>query len=130
VSGNVSLYNDTDGRSIPPTPVVGCVGLVPDVHAIPQRWRTGDEIGVLRAASNTVLLAAEARLIRTVWKAAPGLSLVHDVGIRGPSVAIAEMAAWSGLEADTADPGENVRFVVASAPGELPDWAEPIGSVR
>ena len=28
VSGNVSLYNDTDGRSIPPTPVVGCVGLV------------------------------------------------------------------------------------------------------
>ena len=26
VSGNVSLYNDTDGRSIPPTPVVGCVG--------------------------------------------------------------------------------------------------------
>ena len=29
VSGNVSLYNDTDGRSIHPTPVVGCVGLVP-----------------------------------------------------------------------------------------------------
>src|ERR671935_2463700 len=28
VSGNVSLYNDTDGRSIPPTPVVGWVGLV------------------------------------------------------------------------------------------------------
>ncbi len=37
VSGNVSLYNDTDGRSIPPTPVVGCVGLVPDV----RRSRTG-----------------------------------------------------------------------------------------
>ena len=29
VSGNVSLYNETDGRAIPPTPVVGCVGLVP-----------------------------------------------------------------------------------------------------
>ena len=28
VSGNVSLYNETDGRAIPPTPVVGCVGLV------------------------------------------------------------------------------------------------------
>ena len=28
VSGNVSLYNETDGRPIPPTPVVGCVGLV------------------------------------------------------------------------------------------------------
>ncbi len=28
VSGNVSLYNETAGRAIPPTPVVGCVGLV------------------------------------------------------------------------------------------------------
>ena len=35
VSGNVSLYNDTDGRSIHPTPVVGCVGLVPDVRGVP-----------------------------------------------------------------------------------------------
>jgi phosphoribosylformylglycinamidine synthase len=34
VSGNVSLYNETGGRAIPPTPVVGCVGLVPDVRAI------------------------------------------------------------------------------------------------
>ena len=28
VSGNVSLYNETGGHPIPPTPVVGCVGLV------------------------------------------------------------------------------------------------------
>jgi phosphoribosylformylglycinamidine synthase len=34
VSGNVSLYNETGGRAIPPTPVVGCVGLVPDVRAV------------------------------------------------------------------------------------------------
>ena len=38
VSGNVSLYNDADGVSIPPTPVVGCVGLVPDVRRVPARW--------------------------------------------------------------------------------------------
>jgi phosphoribosylformylglycinamidine synthase len=31
VSGNVSLYNDTDGESINPTPTVAIVGLVPDV---------------------------------------------------------------------------------------------------
>jgi phosphoribosylformylglycinamidine synthase II len=30
VSGNVSLYNDTDGKSIFPTPAVAVVGLVPD----------------------------------------------------------------------------------------------------
>ena len=41
VSGNVSLYNDTDGRSIHPTPVVGCVGLVPDVRRVPGGWQRG-----------------------------------------------------------------------------------------
>ena len=35
VSGNVSLYNETGGRPIPPTPVVGCVGLVADVGGHP-----------------------------------------------------------------------------------------------
>ena len=41
VSGNVSLYNDTDGRSIPPTPVVGCVGLVADVRLVPGALAAG-----------------------------------------------------------------------------------------
>ncbi len=31
VSGNVSLYNETEGRSIPPTPVIGVVGKLSDV---------------------------------------------------------------------------------------------------
>ncbi|MEZ5954496.1 MAG: phosphoribosylformylglycinamidine synthase subunit PurL [Hyphomonas sp.] len=31
VSGNVSLYNETDGVAIPPTPVVGGVGLIEDL---------------------------------------------------------------------------------------------------
>ena len=35
VSGNVSLYNETDGRAIDPTPVVGCVGLLEDVRQVP-----------------------------------------------------------------------------------------------
>jgi phosphoribosylformylglycinamidine synthase II len=129
VSGNVSLYNDTDGRSIPPTPVVGCVGLVPDVHAIPQKWRSGDAVAVLRAPSNTVLLAEEARLIRTIWESAAGLSLVHDVGVRGPEAAIAEMAAWSGLPADVDEAGDDVRFVLACRPDDVPAWAEQIGTV-
>ena len=32
VSGNVSLYNETRGTSIFPTPVVGMVGLIDDVN--------------------------------------------------------------------------------------------------
>ena len=44
VSGNVSLYNETDGRAIPPTPTVGMVGLLEDVEkhvrvAVPQVGR-------------------------------------------------------------------------------------------
>ncbi|WP_421706670.1 phosphoribosylformylglycinamidine synthase subunit PurL [Algihabitans sp.] len=35
VSGNVSLYNETDGQAILPTPVIGGIGLVPDVTQIP-----------------------------------------------------------------------------------------------
>ncbi len=31
VSGNVSLYNETNGQAIPPTPAVGGVGLIPDL---------------------------------------------------------------------------------------------------
>ena len=31
VSGNVSLYNETNGKGIPPTPVIGAVGLVDDI---------------------------------------------------------------------------------------------------
>ena len=38
VSGNVSLYNETNGVAIPPTPAIGGVGLIPDVaaHARPR----------------------------------------------------------------------------------------------
>ncbi len=32
VSGNVSLYNETNGVAIPPTPAVGGVGLIPDLN--------------------------------------------------------------------------------------------------
>ena len=44
VSGNVSLYNETNGRAIHPTPVVGAVGLVEDVRRVPKAWREGDVV--------------------------------------------------------------------------------------
>src|SRR5206468_87162 len=102
VSGNVSLYNDTDGRSIPPTPVVGCVGLVPDVRFIPDRWQRGDVVLLAQAPEDS--LAAEAALIRFLWKAAPLLTLCHDVGYSGLEHAVAEASEWSGREADVDAP--------------------------
>ncbi|HET7573344.1 MAG TPA: phosphoribosylformylglycinamidine synthase subunit PurL [Gaiellaceae bacterium] len=105
VSGNVSLYNDTDGVSIPPTPVVGCVGLVHDVRAVPGAWERGD--AVLLATSPEGSFAGETALIRFLWKAAPHLTLCHDVGASGIRGALAEAAAWSGgLEAAVEIPPE------------------------
>ncbi len=42
VSGNVSLYNETDGQAILPTPTIGAVGLITDpAHAITDTARDG-----------------------------------------------------------------------------------------
>jgi phosphoribosylformylglycinamidine synthase len=122
VSGNVSLYNDADGASIPPTPVVGCVGLVPDVRKVPGRWQSGD--AVLLATSPDGSLAAEAALIRFLWKAAPHLSLAHDVGTGGIEAALAEAAAWSGdLDADVELPDDydsrRGAAILACRPGRI-----------
>jgi len=38
VSGNVSLYNETDGVGIPPTPVVGGIGLLPQLEGNGRDW--------------------------------------------------------------------------------------------
>jgi phosphoribosylformylglycinamidine synthase subunit PurL len=127
VSGNVSLYNDTDGRSIPPTPVVGCVGLIPDVRRVPRGWRRGDKISVVRGPVE-LDLEREAALIRLVWMTAPELSLVHDVSDGGLETALAEMAAWSNLEAglDVPEP-DTVRFILAGA--TVPDFAVEVDQV-
>jgi phosphoribosylformylglycinamidine synthase len=119
VSGNVSLYNETDGRPIPPTPVVGCVGLVPDVALVPSGWQAGDV--VLLAVAPEESLKAEAALIRFLWKAAPWLSLAHDVSDGGLELALAEAAAWSGLEADVQLPAEPVTgaAILACPPEHL-----------
>src|SRR6266850_4150149 len=47
--GNVSLYNETDGRAVLPTPVLGVVGLVDDAEAVVKRaFRTdGDSVMLL-----------------------------------------------------------------------------------
>jgi len=49
VSGNVSFYNETEGRGVLPTPVIGMVGLIDDVRkVIPPGFKTsGDVIALL-----------------------------------------------------------------------------------
>jgi phosphoribosylformylglycinamidine synthase subunit PurL len=57
ISGNVSFYNETEGRGIHPTPVIGMVGLVEDVrrvvtqgfkregHLVALFGETGEDLG-------------------------------------------------------------------------------------
>ena len=119
VSGNVSLYNETDGRAIWPTPVVGCVGLVANVSLIPGSWREGDAVYAVGAPELSLDgseyqalflggpagrppqpdLVAEARLIRFLWRAAPVLTCAHDAAEGGLAVALAEAAIVSGIGA-------------------------------
>jgi phosphoribosylformylglycinamidine synthase II len=120
VSGNVSLYNDTDGRSIPPTPVVGCVGLVPDVRFVPGAWRSGDVV-LVATAPGELDLAAEAALVRFVWKAAPVLTLAHDVSDGGLVEALREAEQYSGLGADLElpEPAAGGQIVLVCAPEDV-----------
>jgi phosphoribosylformylglycinamidine synthase len=51
--GNVSLYNETEGRAIYPTPVLGVVGLLPDASRTVTR--------VFRSAGDAVVVLGENR---------------------------------------------------------------------
>ena len=93
VSGNVSLYNETDGRAIPPTPVLGCVGIVEDVRETPSAWESGDALFVAEAGDS---IEEEADLIGFVWQVAPIVSLAHHIGEGGLERAMAEAGALSG----------------------------------
>jgi len=121
VSGNVSLYNETGGSPIPPTPIVGCVGLVRDVTRIPDRWRRGDRVLLLRGFGHG--------FVDFVWRHAHLFSLAHDVSDGGVALALREAADWSGLEAD-AEVVEAEGVIVATT-AEVP-WDDVIelGEVR
>jgi phosphoribosylformylglycinamidine synthase subunit PurL len=113
VSGNVSLYNETGGNPIPPTPVIGCVGLVRDVTRIPSRWRTGDTIALLRGSGHG--------FVHFVWRHAHLFTLAHDVSDGGVALALREAEAWSGRRAEY-DVIEAAGVVVAVAPGTEIPW--------
>ena len=121
VSGNVSLYNETNGAAIPPTPAIGGVGLIPDIAhmadiALKNEGETllllGQERGHLgqslymdvvlgkrEGAPPPVDLAAERTtgdLVRALIRNG-SLSAVHDVSDGGLLIAVAEMALAGGI---------------------------------
>jgi phosphoribosylformylglycinamidine synthase len=128
VSGNVSFYNETDGRAILPTPTIGGLGLIDDLgrsaglafrHAGRPLILVGESFGWLgsslylreicgreEGAPPPVDLATERRngdLVRALI-AAGEIEACHDLADGGLLVALAEMVLASGIGADLAPP--------------------------
>ncbi|TCJ16926.1 phosphoribosylformylglycinamidine synthase subunit PurL [Rubrobacter taiwanensis] len=122
VSGNVSLYNETSGGAVYPTPVVGMVGVLEDVscHATPGFGREGDVVAVVGASGRASLAGSEYLEIvhgrvagrppepdlalekecadRVRRLIAEGLvDTAHDISSGGLAVALAEMAIAGGV---------------------------------
>ena len=132
VSGNVSLYNETDGKAIQPCPVIGMVGVIENVDdAVGNCFVAADQdifvIGQSDKADDGWLgasiyqqhhgddgiyapppldLVAEQKTGSFVRQQilGGGISAAHDIADGGLAVAIAEMAMRSGFGAEIAVP--------------------------
>ncbi len=123
VSGNVSFYNETNGRGIFPTPAIGAVGLIADIaktmtpgfkgegEAIILIGETAGHLGcslylrqiegIEDGAPPAVDLAAERRngdFVRSLIEKG-AISACHDVSDGGLLVSVAEMSLDSGIGA-------------------------------
>ncbi len=129
VGGNVSFYNETDGRGINPTPVVGVIGLADPMPLRPPRldrasagmelWLFGvtDPTDFAASSYATYILdehrgrpgtadpTAGAAAVAAAQRVAHGAAVVHDISSGGLGVALAEICIASGVGAsiDVAD---------------------------
>jgi phosphoribosylformylglycinamidine synthase len=125
IGGNVSLYNETDGIDILPTPVVGVLGLADPMPRRPPRldraesgmdlWLFGAEWAINLAGSAFELVtfahvggrpsAPDPTAGRAALHAAQALAqegiapVLHDVSAGGLAMAVAEVAIVSGVGA-------------------------------
>jgi phosphoribosylformylglycinamidine synthase subunit PurL len=131
ISGNVSLYNETNGEAIYPTPVIGMVGLVEDIrHITTQAFQqAGDLIYVIGEAKQEfggselqkllegrifgkapeIDLATEAKRQRELLTAiqAGVVASAHDIAEGGFAVALAEcVISTNGLGAKVTVDGD------------------------
>jgi phosphoribosylformylglycinamidine synthase II len=132
VGGNVSLYNESGGGPIYPTPVVGMVGAVPDTAAAPGMafLEEGDVVGLVAHAGLAPSLAgselaklrgeelpmglppidvgAVAETLSAVREMArsAGVNCVHDVAEGGLGVALAECCVAGGIGAAVGLPAD------------------------
>jgi phosphoribosylformylglycinamidine synthase len=145
--GNVSLYNETNGEAIYPTPILGVVGVMDDAsRAVARAFRDHGEDIVLLGESfaelggseylNTVHkivrgepplldLERERKLIELLVRASSAglLRSAHDPSDGGLAVALAECAF------DTNGIGLQVDVPAPASAGEFLDPASPLGVI-
>jgi len=99
--GNVSFYNETLGEGIYPTPVLGIVGILEDVHKAiaPDYKETGRTIVLLRASEPGDATDAETEfgsseyakeILGAVWGFPPALELDREVALQKALIALAQ----------------------------------------
>jgi phosphoribosylformylglycinamidine synthase len=149
VSGNVSLYNETEGRAILPTPTIGGVGLLADLGDLIAGPAQAGDVAVLVGATRGHLgqsallaemfgredgdappvdLAAERRNGAFILARRTLIRAATDLSDGGLALAAFEMAADAGLGV-TLDSGatgflfgeDQARYLVACAPDALGD---------
>ncbi len=118
VSGNVSFYNETEGRGILPTPVIGMVGLVEDVRRVVQPGfkREGDLIALLGETSDDISISEYAAVIEgksteemIATGSVPRIDLEKELRVQNVCLRAAEAGLLSSAH-DCADGGLGVAL--------------------
>jgi len=99
VSGNVSFYNETEGRGILPTPVIGMIGLVEDVRLVVQPGfkQPRDLVALLGETADDLSISEYAAVIDGVATAemitggtVPRIDLQIETAVQNACLAAAE----------------------------------------
>ncbi|MGP0096521.1 MAG: phosphoribosylformylglycinamidine synthase subunit PurL [Terriglobales bacterium] len=122
--GNVSFYNETLGEGIYPTPVIGVVGLLEDVHKTTKMHfaRPGRTVVLLRANEAGDAVDAELEfgsseyakeVLGAVWGYPPELDLEREATLQRALVAIIQAGLVESAH-DCSDGGLAVALVEAA----------------
>ena len=125
--GNVSFYNETLGEGIYPTPVIGVVGVLADVHKTAKMHfaRAGRKIILLHANEAGDAVDAELEfgsseyakeILGAVWGYPPELDLEKEATLQRALVAIIQAGLVESAH-DCADGGLAVALVESALPG-------------
>ena len=94
--GNVSLYNETDGSSVLPTPTLGVVGLIEDAsHVVSRAFKAADDVIVLLGESKAELGGSE--YLKTMHGLVRGVPPALDLKREAALQALLVAGAASGI---------------------------------